>query len=58
LVRIRHFGFLANRVRRHKLIQCRALLSAPAAPIPIDPDASTTVRIYPLRSRSSSVILV
>ena len=42
LVRIRHFGFLANRVRRQKLIQCRALLAASAAPIPIDPDASTT----------------
>ena len=29
LVRIRQFGFLANRVRKHKLEQCRALLSAP-----------------------------
>lgn len=28
LVRIRQFGFLSNRVRRHKLEQCRALLSA------------------------------
>jgi hypothetical protein len=28
LVRIRQFGFLANRVRKHKLEQCRALLSA------------------------------
>ena len=42
LVRIRHFGFLANRVRRQKLIQCRALLAASAAPIPIDPDGATT----------------
>ena len=42
LVRIRHFGFLANRVRRQKLIQCRALLAASTAPIPIDPDDSTT----------------
>jgi hypothetical protein len=42
LVRIRHFGFLANRVRKQKLIQCRALLAASAAPISIDPDATTT----------------
>ena len=28
LVRIRQFGFLANRVRKHKLKQCRVLLSA------------------------------
>jgi hypothetical protein len=43
LVRIRHFGFLANRVRKQKLIQCRALLAASAAPIPIDPDCATSV---------------
>lgn len=42
LVRIRHFGFLANRVRKQKLTQCRALLAASAAPMPIDPDDSTT----------------
>src|SRR5277367_2171447 len=42
LVRIRHFGFLANRVRKQKLIHCRALLAARAAPMPIDPDDSTT----------------
>ncbi len=42
LVRIRHFGFLANRVRREKLIQCRALLAASQPPIPIDSDSSTT----------------
>ena len=42
LVRIRHFGFLANRVRKQKLIQCRALLAASAPPIPIDSDDSTT----------------
>ena len=28
-VRIRHFGFLANRTRRAKLARCRALLVAP-----------------------------
>jgi hypothetical protein len=42
LVRIRHFGFLANRVRRRKLIHCRALLAA-SAPISIEPDANTTI---------------
>jgi hypothetical protein len=31
-VRIRHFGFLANRTRRAKLAQCRALLAPPLAP--------------------------
>jgi Putative transposase len=31
-VRIRHFGFLANRARRDKLELCRALLGAPSAP--------------------------
>jgi len=43
LVRIRHFGFLANRVRKQKLILCRALLAASAAPIPIDCEPSTTI---------------
>ena len=32
LVRIRQFGFLANRARGNKLALCRALLGAPAAP--------------------------
>jgi hypothetical protein len=34
-VRIRHYGFLANRVRREKLARCRALLSAAPAPEPV-----------------------
>ena len=41
LVRIRHFGFLANRVRKQKLIQCRALLAASQPPI-VDSDDHTT----------------
>ena len=41
-VRIRQFGFLANRVRKQKLIQCRALLTASASPIRIDSEPSTT----------------
>ena len=32
-VRIRHFGFLANRARGAKLAQCRALLGPPPAPV-------------------------
>jgi len=31
-VRIRHFGFLANRTRRAKLARCRALLHQPPSP--------------------------
>jgi hypothetical protein len=42
LVRIRHFGFLANRVRRQKLIQCCALLATSQPPIPLDSDDPTT----------------
>jgi hypothetical protein len=30
-VRIRQFGFLANRVRKEKLALCRSLLNAPSA---------------------------
>ncbi len=33
-VRIRQFGFLANRARREKLARCRVLLGAPAAQLP------------------------
>ena len=39
LVRIRQFGFLANRARKQKLELCRALL-APASPAPANPDES------------------
>ena len=39
LVRIRQFGFLANRIRRGKLALCRLLLAAPAPPAS-DPDSS------------------
>jgi hypothetical protein len=46
LVRIRHFGFLANRVRKQKLIHCRAVLAASAAPIPIAPDGTTSVEAH------------
>ena len=51
LVRIRHFGFLANRVRKQKLSQCRALLAASAAPMPIDPDDSKEIVEHHQRGR-------
>jgi len=38
LVRIRHYGFLANAVRRQKIARCRELLGAPPQPA-ANPDA-------------------
>jgi hypothetical protein len=38
-VRIRHFGFLANRVRRAPLARCRALLHHEPAPRPSTPES-------------------
>jgi hypothetical protein len=40
LVRIRQFGFLANRVRKHKLAQCRTLLALCQPPPSADSDNS------------------
>jgi hypothetical protein len=37
LVRIRHYGFLANAVRRREIGRCRELLHHPATPLPMDP---------------------
>ena len=45
-VRIRHFGFLANRGRTVKLARCRALLAvAPAAPPPPNSVAALVYRL-------------
>jgi hypothetical protein len=44
LVRIRQFGFLANRVRKLKLQQCRGLLATPSSGI-ADPDQSDLVSL-------------
>ncbi|MFO0849954.1 MAG: IS91 family transposase [Gemmataceae bacterium] len=38
-VRIRHFGFLANRCRDEKLARCRALVGAPPPTTPLDESA-------------------
>ena len=40
LVRIRQFGFLANRVRKHKLERCRTLLVPRPPMIPGDPQSA------------------
>ena len=47
-VRIRQFGFLANRARRGKLVQCRVLLGIPAAPAK---DAATDQRDGKIRDK-------
>jgi Putative transposase/Transposase zinc-binding domain len=39
-VRIRHYGFLANRVCREKLALCRALLGVEAVPVAVDSEPS------------------
>jgi hypothetical protein len=43
LVRIRHFGFLANRGRTAKLARCRALLAVPPLPPPTPPDSMASL---------------
>jgi hypothetical protein len=40
-VRIRHYGFLADRVCREKLARCRALLGVEAAPVAVASEPST-----------------
>jgi len=43
-VRIRHFGFLANRGRTAKLARCRALVSVPP-PVPAGPEPVATLML-------------
>jgi hypothetical protein len=45
LVRIRQFGFLANRVRKQKLEQCRALLGARTLSPNLDSDDTSHAQI-------------
>jgi hypothetical protein len=40
-VRIRYYGFLANRVCREKLAFCRTLLGVGAAPVPVESEPSS-----------------
>jgi hypothetical protein len=42
LVRIRHYGFLANAVRRREIDRCRDLLDDSAPRLPMDPPRSET----------------
>jgi hypothetical protein len=49
-VRIRHFGFLANRTRRAKLARCRALLAQPPASV-----ASTRESVAALMLRLTGI---
>ena len=44
-VRIRHFGFLANRGRSAKLARCRALLAAAPSPAPAAPEPVATLML-------------
>jgi hypothetical protein len=62
MVRIRQFGFLANRVRRYKLEQCRALLAAQLPPASAGPDGSTDPtpadpRACPVRVRGKLIVI-
>jgi hypothetical protein len=49
LVRIRHYGFLANAVRRREVSRCRDLLNLPAAPGSKIPERSETWKEMLLR---------
>jgi len=44
--RIRHYGFLANRVREAKLAQCRKLLGEPAPSLPVPQDGPDYREVY------------
>jgi hypothetical protein len=46
-VRVRHYGFLANRVCRKKLELCRALLGVKTAAEPVMPDPSAELKEIP-----------
>jgi hypothetical protein len=53
-VRIRHFGFLANRVCREKLALCRALLGVEEAPVPVESEPTTESRATVSREPAAS----
>lgn len=50
-VRIRHFGLLANRVRKDKLAACRALLGQPVVLTQIEPDDDPPITYDPAAPR-------
>jgi hypothetical protein len=45
-VRIRHFGFLANRFRSHALVHCRKLLATTPPPESSDPLSPTQETLW------------
>jgi hypothetical protein len=55
LVRIRHYGFLANAVRRREIAHCRELLDHPVPPLPMDPTQSETWKETLLRITGKDV---
>jgi hypothetical protein len=55
LVRIRHYGFLANAVRRRSIARCRELLDHPVPPLPMDPPKSETWKETLLRITGKDV---
>ena len=68
-VRVRHYGLLANRCRRDKLVRCRELLgravtpadSAPTGPGPVAPPAQeatvTATRVCPRCGAGRMVVI-
>ena len=51
-VRIRHYGFLANRVCRERLALCRALLGVETTPEPAASGSSVSVWIVDMRDQN------
>jgi Putative transposase len=60
-VRIRQFGFLANRVRQPKLAQCRMLLAVGSVPPPADSHSTATnlpdVHACPICKRGCLIVI-
>jgi Putative transposase len=54
-VRIRHYGFLANRVCREKLALCRALLGVEEGPVPVVSEPTTEPQATVEREPAASV---
>jgi hypothetical protein len=57
-MRIRHYGFLANRGRREKLERCRQLLPATPPPRPTEPTTPRDQRLHCPHCRSGTMICV
>ena len=53
-MRIRHYGYLANRHRRQKLAICRRLLGVPPAPDSVEPTADPQLAPLPAEHEAGS----